>query len=92
MAGFDDDVFFFLTVGVGARVFTVLFLAGFATVALSAVWGANARQVLDYEQEAKPNLTRASLWQNGQVRVTVMGMKSFYIKPLPIIESGLNET
>jgi hypothetical protein len=38
LAGFDDDVFFFLAVGVGAGVFTVLFVAGFAFVALSAVW------------------------------------------------------
>lgn len=83
MAGFDDDVFFFLAVGVGTRLFVVLFLAGFASVALSAIWRANARQVLDYEQEAKPNLTRASLWQCGQVRVTVIGMKSFYSYPLP---------
>jgi hypothetical protein len=62
LAGFDDDLFFFVAVGVGAWVFTVLFLAGFAFVALSAVWGANARQVLGYEQDAKPYLKRSSLW------------------------------
>ena len=63
LAGVDDDFFLFWAVGVATRVFAVLFLAGFATVALSAVWCANARQVLDYEQEAKPNLMRSSLWQ-----------------------------
>ena len=38
MAGVDDDFFFFWAVGVGTRVFAVLFTAGFAFVALSAVW------------------------------------------------------
>jgi hypothetical protein len=36
---FDDDVFFFFVVGVTASVFSVLFAAVFATVALSAVGG-----------------------------------------------------
>lgn len=38
LAGFDDDFAFFWAVGVTSRVFAVLFTAGFATVALSAVW------------------------------------------------------
>jgi hypothetical protein len=38
LAGFDDNVFLFLAVTVWARIFAVLFKAGFATVALSAVW------------------------------------------------------
>jgi hypothetical protein len=36
---FDDDVFFFLAVGVGSSVFSVLFAASFAAVALTTVWG-----------------------------------------------------
>jgi hypothetical protein len=75
--GCFDDVFFFLAVGVAASVFAVLLAAVFAAVALSAVGCVNARQVLGYEQEAKPNLTRFSLWQCGQVRVWVIGMGSF---------------
>jgi hypothetical protein len=39
LTGFDDNFFFFWAVRVGARCFAVLFAAGFATVALSAVWG-----------------------------------------------------
>jgi hypothetical protein len=77
LGGFDDDVFFFLAVGVASSVLAVLFAASFAAVALSAVWCVNARQVLGYEQEAKPNLTRCSLWQCGQVSVCVIGMMSF---------------
>jgi hypothetical protein len=68
-AGFDDDVFFFFAVGIAASVLAVLFAAVFAAVALSGIGCANARQVLGYEQEAKPNLTGFSLWQCGQVRV-----------------------
>jgi hypothetical protein len=77
LGGFDDNVFFDFAVGVAASVFSVLFAASFATVALTTVGGANARQVLGYEQEAKPNLTRFSLWQCGQVNVWVIGMMSF---------------
>ena len=39
LAGFDDDVACFLAVSVTARIFTVLFAASFAAVALSSVWG-----------------------------------------------------
>jgi hypothetical protein len=39
-------------------VFAVLFATVFATVALSAVGWANAREVLGYEQEAKRYLKR----------------------------------
>jgi hypothetical protein len=35
---FDDDVFFFLAVGVAASVFSVLFATVFAAVALTTVW------------------------------------------------------
>jgi hypothetical protein len=67
LSGFDDDVFFFLAVGVCSWIFAVFFAAVFAagwphtgaflpktTVALATVGSANARQVLGYEQEAKP--------------------------------------
>lgn len=37
LAGLDDDVFFFLAVGVAASVLAVLLAAGFAAVALPAV-------------------------------------------------------
>jgi hypothetical protein len=39
LAGFDDNLFLFVAVGVGTWVFSVLFATGFAFVALSAVWG-----------------------------------------------------
>jgi hypothetical protein len=65
LSSFDDV--FFLAVGVCSWIFAVLFAAVFAagwphtgaflpktTVALATVGNANARQVLGYEQEAKP--------------------------------------
>jgi hypothetical protein len=85
LGGFDDDVFFFFAVGVAASIFSVLFAASFAAVALTTIGGANARQVHGYEQEAKPNLKRLSLWQCGQVSVCVIGMNTFYNHPLPKI-------
>jgi hypothetical protein len=59
----ENGLFFLVVVGVGAGFFAVLFAAGFALVALPAVGCANARQVLGYEQEAKPYLRRSSFWQ-----------------------------
>ena len=50
----------------------MLLAAGVAFVALPAVWCANARQVLGYEREAKPYLTRCVLVQCGQVSVVVI--------------------
>ena len=66
----------------------MLLAAGVAFVALPAVWCANARQVLGYEQEAKPYLTRCVLVQCGQVSVVVIVIamiQVFYLEPLPVI-------
>ena len=66
---------FLFGVGIGARVFAVLFTAGVALVALSAVGGeatmpdsVPARQVRLGNKKVRfmvknPNLTSASLWQ-----------------------------
>ena len=76
-------------VGVAAWVFAVLLAAGVAFEALPAVWCANARQVLGYEQEAKPYLTRCVLVQCGQVSVVLILIamtRTFYLEPLPVVQ------
>jgi len=60
-------------------------------VALPAVWCANARQVLGYEREAKPYLTRCVLVQCVQVSVVLILIamtRTFYLEPLPTDRSG----
>ena len=89
MCGVEDRVLLLGGVGVAAWVFAVLLAAGVTFIALPAVWCANARQVLGYEQEAKPYLTRCVLVQCGQVSVVliVIAMRwAFYLEPLPAQE------
>jgi hypothetical protein len=76
LAGFDDDLFFFWAVSVGAWVFTVLFLAGFATEALSAIWG---ETVFD-------EVFTLAVWAG---KGDGDRQKSFYIQPLPDVFKDL---